>query len=534
MSKSQRTRSDQPQSSPPLAEPQVFVASRSKLLLLCLSAFVSGGAILIVELTGNRLLAPLFGNSLYTWTALIGVVLVAISVGDYFGGWLVDRRPQMAVLGYLLIVSAGLTMLIPPIYGALRESMADSGLIAGPIIVSLVLFSIPSCLLGAVTPFIIRMLSRTARDMHIGLSAGLVGMLGTLGSFVGTFLTGFVLIPSFGVRHIFLFTGIAVGLLGLAAAFLIRDDARHKPSFGLPALLLAPLLVSLVYQPRLDAGTLHQESSFYHEITVTEMRGPDGRRVRQLQLDSTMEGAQYVDTGDTYFGYQAYWQLAEVFCRQGVDRALFLGGGGFAMPEQLAGHYEQARVDVVEIDPQVIEVGRKYFRLDESPRVSPHAADARRWLLMEASDRYDLIFGDAYNGVRYVPAHLVTAEFFALVKSRLADDGVYMMNLVSPGVGERAELFGALLTTLRTQFKHVEVFAVAPGALQAAQNLIIVAADKDLADLLAADEERSPRVEQLLETRLDASLYAHLGGPLLTDDYNPVEWLVARQLLSVE
>ncbi len=495
-------------------------------LILCATCFVSGAATLVIELAGNRLLAPLFGNSLYTWTSLIGVVLVAISVGDYLGGVLVDRAPRLSLLGYLLLSAAAWTLLVPALHAQFIQSSAPAGLITGPLVVSLMLFAVPACLLAAVCPFIVRLLSRSTHDQSIGLSAGLVGMLATLGSFVGTFLTGFYLIPEFGVRSIFLTTGLLIGLLGAVVLVMSREDRRTSPVIPVATVALLAL-INFMATSKLPSGVVFERQTFYHDIRVEETTSELGERVRLLKLDTTLEGGQYVDTGGVYLSYQHYWRLAEVFAPR-LDRALFLGGGGFAMPEQLAKRHGESRIDVVEIDPAVIDVGRRYFGLNNFPAVTPHAGDARRYLL-DTREKYDLIFGDAYNGLRNIPGHLVTQEFFALLKSRLADDGLYMMNIVSPIRGENAQLFRAILKTVQTQFAHTDVYSVDPRFTAQPRGVILVASNRQLSaglNALAADE----LLKLLLSTRIEPALYEPLDVQPLTDDHNPSEYLIARQL----
>ncbi len=501
-------------------------AVRPTRLILYAICFVSGAATLVIELAGNRLLAPLFGNSLYTWTALIGVVLVAISVGDYLGGVLVDRAPRRSLLGYLLLSAAAWTLLVPSLYAQFFQSSAPAGLITGPLIVSLLLFALPACLLASVCPFIVRLLSRSTHDQSIGLSAGLVGMLATLGSFLGTFLTGFYLIPEFGVRSIFLATGVLIGLLGAMVLIVCREDRRTSPVIPVATVALLAL-VNYFATAKLPAGVVFEQQTFYHDIRVEETTSELGERVRLLKLDTTLEGGQYVGTGSIYLSYQHYWRLAEVFAPR-LDRALFLGGGGFAMPEQLVKQHPQSRVDVVEIDPAVIDVGRRYFGLNRYPAVTPHAGDARRYLL-DSQQRYDLIFGDAYNGLRNIPGHLVTQEFFALVKSRLADDGLYMMNIVSPIRGDNAQLFRAILKTVQTQFAYSDVYSVDPSYTDLPRGVILVASNRELSarNTALSDDEL---LKLLLSTRVDPAQYEPLNVAPLTDDHNPSEYLIARQL----
>lgn len=495
--------------------------------LLCAICFASGALTLVIEIAGNRLLAPLFGNSVYTWTALIGVVLVAISVGDYLGGLLVDRAPRMGLLGYLLLAAAAWTLLIPWIHTQLDDTAATAGLVSGPLLAAVVLFSLPACLLAAVSPFVIRLLSRTTGDHAIGLSAGLVGMLSTLGSFVGTFLTGFYLIPHVGVRSVFLATGLITAVLGACVLAWCREWRR------LPVTVAAGVVVAAAgmswRQPPLDVGVLHEEESFYHELRVKEITSDLGERVRLLELDTTLEGAQYVETGGMYLPCNLYWRLAEAMMPR-LDRCLFLGGGGFAMPEDCSRRRPQATVDVVEIDPAVIDVGRRFFRLDEFPRVRPIVGDARQFL-RRSTDTYDLIFCDAFQGKRNIPAHLVTREFFGVVKERLAEDGLFMANLISPITGPDADVFRSILATVKTQFTTTEVYAVNPQAIDRPGNVIVVAANREIAGPEVSDD---PLVGHLLTTRVAPDVYEPLNGLVLTDDRNPIEHFVAKQLLATE
>lgn len=495
--------------------------------LLCAICFASGALTLVIEIAGNRLLAPWFGNSVYTWTALIGVVLVAISVGDYVGGFLVDRAPRTSFLGYLLLAAAAWTLLIPWIHTLLAETAADAGIVSGPLLAAVVLFAVPACLLAAVSPFVIRLLSRTTGDHAIGLSAGLVGMLSTLGSFVGTFATGFYLIPHVGVRTLFLATGVVTALLG---GFVIAwcREWRPLPVAAMLATVCAAAGMSW-HSPPPPAGVIHEEESFYHELRVEETTSDLGERVRLLKLDTTLEGAQYVSTGGMFMPCNLYWRLAEALVPR-LERCLFLGGGGFAMPEDCSRRHAAAAVDVVEIDPAVIAVGRRFFRLDEFPRVRPIVGDARHFLRRSPAT-YDLIFCDAFQGMRNIPAHLVTREFFTLVKERLAEEGVFMANLISPVTGPRADVFRSILATIKTQFAHVDVYAVNPQSLDRPGNVIVVAANRELSAGAASDD---PLVRHLASTRVAAEAYEPLDAPVLTDDKNPIEHFVAEQLLATE
>lgn len=494
--------------------------------LLRVLSFFSGGSVMIVEFCGNRLLAPSFGSSLYTWTALIGVILVALSFGDYIGGQLVDRMPRLGLLPVLFCLGGLLTALIPVIEPRLPD-YSKMDLIMGPVVISLLLFFLPGLVLAAITPVSIRMLSKAQADTHIGRAAGTVGMAAALGSFTGTMGTTYLLIPLFGVRAILLMLGGLLLAIGLVLGWLWRGERRGSGTLVALALLGSGVLVWGSRPIALAANVIFQKDTFYHRISVLNIRGAAGSNQRYLKLDSTFEGAQEVETGDLLFDYQKYWKLAQVLCPK-IDHAVFLGAGAFGMPEKLSLQYPAAEVDVVEVDPEVIDVGRRFFKLDDYPRVKAQAADARRFLRTTPT-RYDLVFGDAYNGVEYIPAHLVTREFFRELKARLTEKGVFVMNVIGAVQGHDGDLFWRITNSLRPSFAHVQVYAPSSDPLLR-QNLIIVASDADIDSSVEAfrqSDEQGP-LRGLLDTRLD--LPPQQTKDLFTDDHDPVEYVVARQL----
>jgi predicted membrane-bound spermidine synthase len=485
---------------------------------------------MVLELAGNRVLAPWFGNSLYTWTGLIGVILVSISGGCYLGGYLADRRPDFAVLAHLTGLAAFLTLAIPFGQSLLEGPLDDTGVLWGPVAATLLLFAVPGCLMASVSPFAVRLVSLLSRDRNVGISAGSIGMVSTLGSVLGTFGAGFVLIPHVGVRSVFLVTGLLMGLLAAAGYWLFWAPLRaRKGTAALAAAAFAGMAALGWSQGGAPPDVVFDQTTFYHRIRVREQPTPDGDRERTIFLDTTAEGAQYVRSRRLPRRYQDYWELARVFCPR-VQTAAFLGGGGFAMPEALADAYPQASIDVVEIDPAVIDVGRRFFRLDEYPQIRAVADDARRYLRMSGR-KYDLIVADAFHGIRCVPAHLVTREFFQLVKDRLQADGVAMVDIGAALAGPDAVLFQSLLKTMREVFEHHCVFRTRQGVdKQAIQNLFIVASARDLEPGLA--RARSLPIGDTLHAIVDGYLppgeYDSSPGVVFTDDWNPVEFLAAQ------
>jgi spermidine synthase len=190
----------------------------------------------------------------------------------------------------------------------------------------------------------------------------------------------------------------------------------------------------------------------------------------------------------------------------------------------------QAKVEVVEIDPRVIEAGRRFFKLDEHPRVKAHAQDARRFLVEAGDQRWDLIFGDAYAGVRSIPAHLVTREFFAQVAGHLTPQGVFVMNAITAVQGPQSKLLASLLATLRQVFAQVEVFGVQGGGTLA-QNVIVMASQQSWGEALERYQAPGSWQERVISTRLRASALP-ADGVVFTDDFNPVDHIIAEGLAA--
>jgi spermidine synthase len=498
--------------------------------LLRVLGFFSGAAVMIIEFSGNRLLAPAFGNSLYTWTGLIGVILVALSCGDYLGGWLVDRRPKTGLLPTLFILGGVFTAAIPSVMRMLPD-LSQQDLVWGPVWSSIALFFLPGLVLASVTPVSIRLLSQASADTHIGRSAGTVGMAAALGSFAGTLGTSYFLIPNFGVRAILSLLGGLLIVIGLGLGVLWwRPKRIDVPQVAL-AIAGFGLMAWSMRAPASEPDVIFLRDTFYHRITVSEQPGFGGK-ARLLKLDTTAEGAQMVESGEVLFSYQQFWRLAEVYCPK-LQHAAFLGAGAFGMPERLSARFPSARVDVVEIDPAVIEVGHKFFHLDKYPKVQAHAADARRYL-KSSPEKLDFIFGDAYHGQQYVPAHLVTQEFFAEARARLNEDGVFVMNLIGALKGDGSTLFWRVLNSFRPSFPYVTVYGTVPQNPFEQQNMIIVGSSANLADREKLWQQRVGRGRDMQLVGLLNSRHEIPAIPedtaVFTDDYNPVEYVVAMQL----
>ncbi len=504
---------------------------------LYLSVFLSGGSILVLEIAAGRVLAPHFGNTLYTWTSMIGIILAALSLGYALGGRLADRDPSPRTFYLIMLAGAGLVALVPLLRALLLPPLERGlSLRSGPIFGGLLLFAPPSLVLAALTPFAVKLSARGER--LLGTVAGNLFTWSTVGSIVGTFATGFFLIPQFGLNAIFLATALALALAGAGGLWLsgraegVPAGRREGRRSGAALLFAAASLLAGAgfagRPPGVTKETVHFRENMYHTLRVQEWEN-EGRQVRELFLDSQPEGAMVMgDDRALHFRYTRFVALGPA-ALPGMRSAFFLGGGAFTMPKALHLMRPEVEVTVAELDPDVVAAGRSLFHLGRYPAIRVRAGDGRR-TLRASGRRWDFIVGDAYRGLRNIPPHLVTREFFEEVRERLAPGGAFMLNLIAHRAGPGGSLYAAVYRTMAAVFPDVWVFSTDPAAPEVAQNILLFA-------FRDREESRFGRLVARLEA--DAALRfiaaSRVGppppaayGPVLTDDYNPVEQLVAR------
>lgn len=500
---------------------------------LLLAVALTGMAVLIIEITAVRILTPYFGNSIYTFASVISTILAALALGYYCGGWVADRNPSERLF-YALILFAGFAVLLlqllrvavlPPL--ALRLSMID-----GPLIVSLLLFLLPALLLGTLAPFAVKLLHRRLGDNAVGRAAGLVFFYSTVGSIAGSLLAGFVLIPELGVSRILV--GVSGGLLLLGAFGLLIHGFAHRS--GLGALVLAGLLAGVAsdrLEPAPASGVLAQIDGLYERIVVRDIDYRN-RPARLLLQDRNINGGLFLDDGRMAFDYTRYFDLYRLFTPR-LERALAIGGGAYTVPRAILRDSAQAIVDVAEIEPALLPLARRYFDLPDSPRLHNHVIDGRRFL-HDSPHRYDLIFVDVYRAFASVPMQFTTREFFALARQRLAPEGVVIVNVYGSLADELRPLLEAVHATMRAELPSVYVIATEDPNSEKLQNFIFVGHNA---------QGTGQRVDWRTATGTDFS-YPELRrvaglqiftagsdddrGPLLTDDFTPVEKYAARLL----
>ena len=498
------------------AQSEERVASSRARLALDALVFGAGIGALATEITASRLLAPYFGSSTIVWANLIGLILAALSVGYWLGGRVADRHPARSVLGFV-VLAAGLSIAAIPFVSRPFLDLTVKGLdeaslgaVVGSFFSVLCLFAPPVVLLGMVSPFAVRL--AVSRLETAGAVAGRLYALSTMGSLLGTFLPALVLIPAIGTQRTFLVTA---ALVSGSACFVL----------GFRYVVVGVALGALVAVPpgaiKRQAGVIHEETSAYQYIQVVQR--PDGRRLLYLNEGVAVHSVWRPYAVLTGGEWDTYLALPPLLGRP-LERVAILGNAGGTTARALGVYYPKAAVDGVELDPAVTRVGRKYFGLDDNPRLTVHTADARPFL-RTTKTRYDLIIVDAYHQP-YVPFYLATQEFFRLARERLAPGGILALNVAATPDDKR--LVHAISGTLATEFPDVLEWP----ALRF--NTIVLGLTDTLTHEELAHRLRSgpPDVAPLRRLLVrEAHPVAPASDPW-TDDRAPVEWVTDRMIVS--
>ncbi|MDR7523626.1 MAG: fused MFS/spermidine synthase [Armatimonadota bacterium] len=500
-------------------------------MVLRIVVFGSGAVLMGLEIVGSRVIAPFFGSSVFVWGALISIFLGALSLGYYLGGTAADRWPRSGVLAALLsaagVAIIALNVASRPVL--LAFDAWDLGPRLSPLLSSIVLFAVPSVLMGMTSPFAIKLV---AQDLAtVGATAGVLYALSTAGSIFGTIATAFFLIPALGVRAILLLLGgtllALAGLLVAGTGRVLRPARTAATAAALVALAALPGGAGPIRLP--VQRVIYEKDSAYHQISVLE----DGFN-RYLRFNRSFQGGMVLrDPYESPFLYTSYAHLALVF-HPGPRRVLMIGLGSGTIPKRFTRDYPDVVVDSVELDPAVVDVARRFFEVKDHPRHRIVVQDGRVYL-RRTDAKYDLIILDAYFA-EGIPFHLATREFLEVVRDRLHPGGVVVSNIIGALEGPNSRLYRALHKTYGAVFPALYPFPTAFGLARnptETRTIILVAAGKTgmrPEEILAS--ARRLRAEGRVRLPLDRYAGDFYGGristddvPLLTDDYAPVDIL---------
>ncbi|MGB9995949.1 fused MFS/spermidine synthase [Streptomyces pseudogriseolus] len=479
--------------------------------LAAVLVFGASAAVLVVEIVALRLLAPYLGLTLETSTLVIGIALTAIALGSWLGGRVADQVDPLRLLAPALGIPGVVVALTPAVLRSVGE-WARPALI----LVAALTILVPGALLSAVTPLVTKV--RLTSLAETGTVVGRLSGVGTVGSIVGTVLTGFVLLSRLPVSGILFGLGALLVTASVAVGLRMRGRSGSAPALALvlaaggPAASVAP-------------GGCDVETRYHCAEVVTDATGG-----RTLVLDGVRHS--YVDADDpTHLEFTYVKAVASVadaaFPMGGPLTAHHLGGGGLTLPRYLAATRPGTRSTVSEIDDGVVRIDRERLGLRPQSGVDVRTEDGRLGLARLDPGSLDLVVGDAFGGVS-VPWHLTTVEALTEVRRVLARDGLYVVNLIDHGEQAFAK---AELATLREVFDHVALLGepvdigLARSGAPAGGNVVAVASDRPV-DLTAVRKALDARRTGWTTATGDTLAAWTAGAPVLTDDYAPVDQLL--------
>ena len=490
---------------------------------LQITSFFSGSATMILELAGSRLVAPYFGTSLIVWTALIGIIMTSLCLGNWFGGFLADKRPEGKLLGRILMFAALIISVTAFSSNFILTEIQELGLnlYVSSVYTALFLFAPSSMLLGMVQPFVARLAIR-----NIDNSGGVIGRLSALnsaGSILGTFMGGFVLISLFPSGVILMLVASMTALLSV----LIYTGAWRK-------------IISFLIFIALTAGAIganesglpfspvgeHIETAYNHISVAESIDRRNGRRVRiMITNPDAAQSLMYLDAPDELVSdYTKFYDLAFHF-KPDTKRILMLGGGGYSVPKYILANYDDVSLDVVELDPGVTEAARKYFALVDNPNLTIYHEDARTFLNRlgrEKNELYDAILMDTFSSAIVIPFQLTTIEAGRLLRSILKPDGVLIVNIISSVYGAKSGVFHGLYKAFGSSFDTMMIFPVNARETKysrALQNIILVAASGGQLSF----SSNSQKYGKLLSHQWLEEFTPDPAVPAFSDSFAPVE-----------
>ena len=491
------------------------------------TAFSTGAVVMALEILGSRLLAPVFGSSLFVWGALIGVILAAMSSGYATGGWLADRYSPPRVLAGLLVISGGWTLLLAwagqPVVFQVFQWIQDPRW--GPCFAAAVLLAVPAFGLSGVLPALLRL---AIADMgHLGRHTGSMIAVSTIGSLIGTWGTSFYLLTWLGSATLVALLGVIQVMLGMFWLYLQKDGSLVFKMSVLAGMVVATWMSFhpvIVVPP-----ALHQEDSPYQQVRVSE-----NNVLRYLVLDNTFHAVMLKT--DPIFLALPYSQVMMGLLPivEHPKRGLILGNGGGSLAKWLAQHWPELELDVVEMDPAVVDAAERYFDYLPPPNHHVYVQDARTFL-RSSPVQYDVVWVDAFAR-HLIPFHLTTQEFFAELRRHVTPEGAVAVNLASSDAPANVKRAQAIESTMKLAFPEVVTYSVAgPEWLKTKKgsvNLIFfggspvsVMKDSNFVSLVSRSlnhDQFPPEGFAFFGSQIPVELGP---GLILTDDFSPLDLL---------
>jgi spermidine synthase len=508
------------------------------------TVFITGMAVLILEVLAIRLLSPQFGTSMFVLSSVLTVVLAALALGYYWGGRLADRFPSpyplytiIAIGGCTIAFSYGLSTVLVPLAGSILP------ITAGPLVLAIILFFVPAFLLGTDSPYVIKLLTTEAPSDTAGATTGTVFFWSTIGSIVGSLSAGFFFIPFVGLAYTLLGVACVLAVGAATAATLLRTPDTTpsvRPVWFIAAatVLLSALIIAAPSPHRTGSNqsTLYEADHRYGHIHIYEQTFSLTRPpARFLKREVNSESAIFQDSYEHPFFYARFADLFPAFTSTTSGHFLLLGGGAYSIARSVLGNHEDMTVSVAELEPALFPLAVKYFDLTHLDRLHSYAQDARVFI-QNTNEQFDVIFMDTFSSGLYIPAHLTTVEFFTKLRSRLAPGGVLMINFIGTEEQPGMNLTDSFTKTLRSVFPNARAFSEFPKPTGRLKNMVFIAtlSDDTPPPIATLTVPASTGDTQIPLRDLELPLIAKDPATqvIFTDNRSPAEYLVAKQIAA--
>ena len=497
-------------------------------LYLYLTEFFAGMSVMAVELGASRLLAPYFSSSQIVWTIIIGTIMIAMALGNLYGGKKADKDPNPDKLYGRIIIAAIWIAAIPVvgkyiiigISGILILAVNSNFLIMAGFIACMVIFVFPLFLLGTVTPSLVKFSVDSLDDS--GSVVGKLNAFNTIGSIIGTFVPTFISIPAVGTSVTFLiFAGI---LLILCIIYFVSAKVNFRKALKVPVSIILFIVCCFLGHNTSFAfwqtDLTYEGESIYNYLQVYEN---DREVVLSTNVLFGVQSVYLKDKGLTgmYYDYaMAAPFMSGVNEKDNLD-ILILGNGTGTFATQCERYFDNCRIDAVEIDEKITDLAVKYFELPGDVNVTTY--DGRAYL-NAISEKYDVIMVDAYQDIT-IPFQMSSVEFFTLVKDHLKDDGVMVVNMNMRGKakGSINDYLSDTISNVFSEVYTVEVTASTNRELFASNNPEMLGRFTSNIDFGA--KKADPELTTMMENVYFNLIPYEVGEYLMTDDKAPVELL---------
>lgn len=484
-----------------------------KLYFLEIIVFICGAAVMIFELVGSRIMAPYFGTSLFVWTSIIGIILGSLSLGYWWGGRIADKKPTIKILSFIILLSGlsigGVGYTKDMVCAFFEHIIPDTKWAA--LGSAFVLFTIPSTLLGMISPFAAKLKLHTLSNS--GSAIGSLYALSTIGSIVGTFCAGFLLIPTWGSTSILFSIALTLTVLSL----ILASEYITKTKIAATLIFTATIFILPTIYRYFEKYGLIIKDTAYNAVRIYTTQDPRSKKeIQILKINNEFSSAQFIASEDLVFDYTKFYHLAEHF-NPGFKAALMLGGAGYSYPKTFLKKFPEKNLDVVEIDQGITEIAKKYFHLIPNKKLRIYHEDGRAFI-NKTKNIYDVIYGDAFQSMS-PPFQLTTEEAVQKYYNALSPNGVIIINIISAIEGDAGIFARAEVATFKKTFPHVLLFPVNhPEDGNKVQNIMLIGLKSISPPILTS---KNPDTQNYLAHLWTKPIPNDL--PILTDDFAPID-----------